>query len=152
MQPIHLAIGAVEGLITAAVLVFVYDARPDMLYCAGMKKKDLNMSFQKVIGVLAVLAVLIGGGLSLAAFAYPDGLEWSIEKLTGSGELESKGKIYDNAENIQKTTALLPDYSFKNSDSAFGTTFSGIIGGVVVVGACVGSCYAFKFFRKKKSL
>ena len=31
MQPIHLAIGLVEGLITAAVLVFVYEARPEML-------------------------------------------------------------------------------------------------------------------------
>lgn len=30
MQPIHLAIGLVEGLITAAVLVFVYEARPEM--------------------------------------------------------------------------------------------------------------------------
>ena len=28
MQPIHLAIGLVEGLITAAVLCFVYEARP----------------------------------------------------------------------------------------------------------------------------
>ena len=28
MQPIHLAIGAVEGCITAAVLVFLYEARP----------------------------------------------------------------------------------------------------------------------------
>ena len=32
MQPIHLAIGLVEGLITAAVLVFVYEARPEILY------------------------------------------------------------------------------------------------------------------------
>ena len=32
MQPIHLAIGLVEGLITAAVLCFVYDARPELLW------------------------------------------------------------------------------------------------------------------------
>ena len=31
MQPIHLAIGLVEGLITAAVLVFIYEARPEIL-------------------------------------------------------------------------------------------------------------------------
>ena len=31
MQPIHLAIGLVEGLITAAVLCFVYQARPELL-------------------------------------------------------------------------------------------------------------------------
>ena len=32
MQPIHLAIGAVEGCITAAVLVFLYEARPSLLW------------------------------------------------------------------------------------------------------------------------
>ena len=31
MQPIHLAIGLVEGLITAAVLLFVYESRPELL-------------------------------------------------------------------------------------------------------------------------
>ena len=31
MLPIHLAIGLVEGLITAAVLLFVYEARPELL-------------------------------------------------------------------------------------------------------------------------
>ena len=35
MQPIHLAIGLVEGLITAAVLLFVYDARPKLLRECG---------------------------------------------------------------------------------------------------------------------
>lgn len=31
MQPIHLAIGLIEGLITAAVLLFLYEARPELL-------------------------------------------------------------------------------------------------------------------------
>ncbi|MCI7740487.1 MAG: energy-coupling factor ABC transporter permease, partial [Lachnospiraceae bacterium] len=31
MQPIHLAIGFVEGLITTAVLLFIYEARPEIL-------------------------------------------------------------------------------------------------------------------------
>ena len=31
MQPIHLAIGLIEGLITSAVLVFVHDSRPELL-------------------------------------------------------------------------------------------------------------------------
>ena len=35
MQPIHLAIGLVEGLITAAVLCFVYEARPELLWGVG---------------------------------------------------------------------------------------------------------------------
>ena len=31
MQPIHLAIGLVEGLITAAVLLFIYETRPELI-------------------------------------------------------------------------------------------------------------------------
>jgi cobalt/nickel transport system permease protein len=152
MQPIHLAIGFVEGLITAAVLIFVQEARPEMLYgVSGEEKKEGRFSFKKTLAVLAVLAVLIGGGLSLVASQYPDGLEWSIAKITGSTEVEAAGGIYDTAESVQETTALLPDYAFKGSDSAFGTTFSGIVGGIVVVGVCVGACYAFKFFRRKKA-
>ena len=151
MQPIHLAIGFVEGLITAAILVFVHDARPEMLY-HGTKSAVSNgrFSFKKTVTILAVLAIVIGGGLSLAASSYPDGLEWSIEKITGSTEIESEGDIYEKADSIQEATALLPDYAFKDSDSSFGTTFSGIVGGIVVIVVCVGACYIFKFFRKKR--
>ena len=152
MQPIHLAIGFVEGLITAAVLVFVHEARPELLYgSTEAEKKEGRFTFKKTMVVLAVVTVLIGGGLSLVASSNPDGLEWSIEKITGSTEVESDGGIYETAGAVQETTALLPDYAFKGSESSFGTTFSGVLGSVIVVGVCVGACYAFKFFRKKKA-
>ena len=152
MQPIHLAIGFVEGLITAAVLVFVHEARPELLYCSTeAEKKEGRFTFKNTLVVLAVVTVLIGGGLSLVASSNPDGLEWSIEKITGSTEVESDGGIYDTVGSVQETTALLPDYAFKGSESSFGTTFSGVLGSVIVVGVCVGACYAFKFFRKKKA-
>ena len=152
MQPIHLAIGFVEGLITAAVLVFVHEARPELLYCSTVsEKKEGKFSFKNTLVVLAVLTVFIGGGLSLVASSNPDGLEWSIEKLTGSTEVEADGGIYETAGSVQETTALLPDYAFKDSESSFGTTFSGIVGSVIVVGVCVGACYIFKFFRKKQT-
>ena len=151
MQPIHLAIGFVEGLITAAVLVFVHEARPELLYgSTEAEKKEGRFTFKNTLVVLAMVTVLIGGGLSLVASSNPDGLEWSIEKITGSTEVESDGEIYETAGAVQETTALLPDYAFKGSESSFGTTFSGVIGSVIVVGVCVGACYAFKFFRKKK--
>ena len=152
MQPIHLAIGFVEGLITAAVLVFVHEARPELLYgSTEAEKKEGRFTFKNTLVVLAVVTVLIGGGLSLVASSNPDGLEWSIEKITGSTEVESDGEIYETVGSVQETTALLPDYAFKGSESSFGTTFSGVIGSVIVVGVCVGACYAFKFFRKKKA-
>lgn len=150
MQPIHLAIGLVEGLITAAVLVFVYEARPELLYANAQESgQKARFSFKKTIAILAAAAAFIGGALSLAASAYPDGLEWSIERLTGATEIEAAGSAYETAEAIQETTSLLPDYAFRNSDSLLGTTFSGIVGAAVVAGVCVAACFAFKFFKKK---
>ena len=125
MQPIHLAIGFVEGLITAAVLLFVYEARPEMLMEVQENKKTGKISFKKTVVVLGITAVLIGGGLSLFASSNPDGLEWSIEKITGSTEMDAKGTdVYTAAEGVQEKTALLPDYAFKDSESTLGTSFS----------------------------
>lgn len=151
MQPIHLAIGLIEGLITAAVLCFVYEARPELLWGIGEAKvrKEGRLTGKQTIAVLGVAAVLIGGGLSLAASSFPDGLEWSIEKVTGSTELEAESGIYKTAASLQEATALLPDYSFPDSDTAVGTSFSGVAGGLVVVVVCVGGCYLFKLFRRK---
>lgn len=150
MQPIHLAIGLVEGIITAAVLVFIYEARPELLW--GYKKeseKSGRFSAKKTVGILAVVALIIAGAVSLFASAYPDGLEWSMEQVAGTTELEAEGTLQSIAANIQEVTAILPDYSFKNTETAAGTSFSGIVGGIIVMGLCVGICYLFKFFQKK---
>lgn len=150
MQPIHLAIGFVEGLITAAVLVFVHEARPELLFRSSeAERTEGRFSFKNTIAILAATAALIGGLLSLAASSYPDGLEWSIERLTGSTELEADGGLYQAAGSIQESTSLLPNYTFKGSESALGTAFSGIIGCLAVIAVCVGACRLFNFFRKK---
>ncbi|MCR5671083.1 MAG: energy-coupling factor ABC transporter permease [Butyrivibrio sp.] len=151
MQPIHLAIGFVEGLITAAVLVFVNEARPELLWGAGEKTtEEGKLSFKNTITVLGVLAAIAGGIVSLFASAFPDGLEWSMEKVAGTTELEAAGGVYDTMAGIQETTSLLPDYAFKGSEAAIGTSFSGIVGALVVVAILVGASYAFKFFKSKK--
>lgn len=151
MQPIHLAIGFVEGLITAAVLIFIYEARPEMLW--GHKSSDREegkLSREKTVGILAITALVIGGLLSLAASALPDGLEWSMEKVTGSAELTAAGEAYETASQIQETTALLPDYGFKTGESFLGTSFSGIVGALVVIFVCVLCCYVLKLFKRKR--
>ncbi len=152
MQPIHLAIGFVEGLITAAVLIFVHEARPELLWGVGESTepvKEGRLSFKTTIIALAVAAAVCGGVVSLFASAFPDGLEWSMEQVAGTSELEAEGGAYDAAAGIQETTSLLPDYAFKNNESAVGTSFSGIVGSLVVVGVMVGASYAFKFFKSK---
>ena len=152
MQPIHLAIGFVEGLITAAVLVFVHEARPDLLWGVGESEntaKEGKLSFRGTIIAIAVAAAICGGAISLFASAFPDGLEWSMEQVAGTTELEAEGGAYETAAGIQETTSLLPDYAFKDSESAVGTSFSGIVGALVVVAVTVGASYAFRFFRNK---
>lgn len=151
MQPIHLAIGLVEGLITAAVLCFVYEARPKMLWGGDFAEKEGRFGFRKTLVILTAAAALIAGVVSLFASALPDGLEWSMEKTAGTTELAASGGAYELAENIQSATALLPDYAFSFSDSAAGTTVSGLVGGALVIALCIAACYGLKFFRKEKN-
>ncbi len=154
MQPIHLAIGFVEGLITAAVLIFVHETRPELLWGVPAESEEATdnsrMSYKKVLVILAVLALLIGGGLSYAASAFPDGLEWSMEQVAGTSELEAEGSAYETADSIQSTTAFLPDYGFKNSENAAGTATSGIVGGLIVAGLCAAIAFALKGARREK--
>lgn len=151
MQPIHLAVGLVEGLITSAVLCFIYEARPELLWCISEKReqKEGRLSLRQTVAALGILTLFLGGGLSLLASAYPDGLEWSIEKVMGSTALEAGEGIYEAAASIQETAALLPDYGFKNSDAAIGTSFSGVAGALVVTVVCVAGCCLLKLFKKK---
>lgn len=154
MQPVHMAIGFVEGLITASVLVFLYEVRPALLWgyqnTTEEKNGKVRLSYKGTIAVLAVTAMVMGGLFSLMASANPDGLEWSVEKITGSAELTAQGSTYSNAQKIQKKTALLPNYSWENSDSYIGTTFSGLIGGAAVIVVCVVCCYFLRFIKKRK--
>ena len=151
MQPIHLAIGFIEGLIISAVLCFIYEARPELLWSKRkeVEHKEGKMTLKKVIAIISIVTVLIGGGFSLFASEYPDGLEWSIEKLTSSTDIEKDLEVYDKFENAQSVTAILPDYSFKESDSYIGTSVSGVVGSLIVVGVCVSGCYIFNIFKKR---
>lgn len=147
MMPIHIAIGLGEGLATGAVLIFVRRNMPetDVMQPDAPKASRLNMAW-----VFGLAALVIGGGLSLIASGKPDGLEWSIGKVTGAEEVESGGgAVYDLAQRIVDFLAILPDYSFKGSDSWFGTTFSGIVGAAVCA-LLVGGA-AWLLCRRKKS-
>ena len=159
MQPIHLAIGLVEGVVTAAVLVFVLESRPALL-------RDVNPgaegkgSLKSTLAVLAAVVVLVGGGLSLLASSNPDGLEWALFGNEEAGYSQNMGldeedfgvqsKAADTAESIQTATSFLPDYAFPNSDSAAGTTVSGLVGSAMVAGVAVVICLAGGFFRRKR--
>ena len=161
MQPIHLAIGLVEGLITSAVLLFVYEARPELLMDVNASSESGRCSLKTTLVILAVAVAVVGGGLSLLASSNPDGLEWSMFGNSESGYSENMGLDEESygvssgaaevAASIQDKTAFLPDYAFSGSDSAAGTTVSGLLGSVIVAVAAVAVCMAGGFFRKKKA-
>jgi cobalt/nickel transport system permease protein len=112
MQPIHLAIGVVEGLVTATVLSFVYKARPEMLAASFESSQHaLRPARALLIGFLAA-TLLTAGMLSWYASAHPDGLEWAIAKVTGKEEIsKSESGIIPALASLQQKTSFFPDYS-----------------------------------------
>jgi cobalt/nickel transport system permease protein len=115
MQPIHLAIGTVEGLATAALVGFLAQARPEALLTipANTPATPFTRPLRPVLLGLLLAAALLGGLVSWLASVRPDGLEWSIAKLTGHEELPSPAnRTHVQAAHLQQQTALLPDYNF----------------------------------------
>ena len=145
MQPIHLAIGVVEGLVTAALLATVRSARPEVLATSLEDKPYRGAPLRPPILGGILLALVAGGLLSWFASAWPDGLEWSMEKTSGSPELEARDAVHQTLAGVQERTAFLPDYGFRSMQSAAagggtawpavsaGTSLSGILGGSIVV-------------------
>uniref|UniRef100_UPI0025B63F2C energy-coupling factor ABC transporter permease n=1 Tax=Paramuribaculum intestinale TaxID=2094151 RepID=UPI0025B63F2C len=136
MLPIHLAIGLCEGVATGAVLCFVGSYKPDMLYeadhvAASSKSGKMTGRTKTVIGVFAALALVMAVSFTWIASSDPDGLEWSISRLTGSTEL---------APAVTPATAIMPDYD---------STFAGVLGGLIVVALLWGFCSIL--FRKAQS-
>ncbi|TGE38173.1 cobalamin biosynthesis protein CbiM [Desulfosporosinus fructosivorans] len=113
MQPIHLAIGAVEGLVTAAIVTYIWNQRPEIIEKAASGQAIGNVSIKKVVAGMVAIAVITGGGLSWFASSNPDGLEWAMTKTAGTAELEAPDGIHQQLSELQSKTAFLPDYSFK---------------------------------------
>ncbi|MDR2394260.1 MAG: energy-coupling factor ABC transporter permease [Treponema sp.] len=151
MQPIHLAIGLIEGIITAGVLCYVHRVRPELLSSAVEDTPiPQTLSTNKILVSFLVLTILVGGLLSLFASAYPDGLEWSIEKVTGTAELEREGSVYETTASVVETTAFMPDYGFAGNEegSALGTATAGILGSIITIVLAGGIGFIIHVARK----
>lgn len=145
MQPIHLAIGFVEGIATAGVVSFIWKNRPEILEHTLHEQPLGNLRIGNIIISLIAATALMGGIVAWYASERPDGLEWSIEKVAGSSELENKDQvIHDKLARFQNNTSILPDYSFRKDtlepadghtvfSSRTGTSLAGIIGGLAVL-------------------
>ena len=154
MQPIHLAIGLIEGVITAAVLCFVYKMRPEIMESTFAKTAiPKGVPMKKVLIALAAVTLLTGGALSNFASSDPDGLEWAVEKTAGAGGLEADGAVFDGAASIRQAVAFMPDYDFKDAgeeDSGIGTAVAGIVGGVITFAAAGAAAIGISVFKKRR--
>jgi cobalt/nickel transport system permease protein len=149
MLPIHLAIGVVEGLVTAAVVLFVHRTEPELLERSAARRRLGGLRLRPVVVGLAAAALLAGGVLSWFASTHPDGLEWSLARVTGTAdEPQAESAAHDAAAKAQEKTAILPGYGTKDRDvqaggggsagaddasTAAGTTTAGVVGALIVL-------------------
>lgn len=125
MTGIHLAIGLGEGIATAAILIFVAKSRPDLITDVSHRVGYSKRNMKRLLWGFGIATVIMGGGLAFLASEYPDGLEWSIQKLTGSTEIEGRSSaIAAGMARMQSYTSVMPDYE---------NTLSGILGALMVV-------------------
>ena len=145
------------GVCVGVVVEFVEQSEPNIVVSGRPAAAG------RTIGVLAVLSLVIGGVVSWYASAHPDGLEWSIERLTGKTEVaENADSVHNTAARIQEKTAFLPDYSFPakaetesagaNEGEAWGvpsagTTVSGLVGGTLTL---LLAAFAGWLFRRRE--
>lgn len=138
MVPIHMAIAIGEGIATAAVLIFVARTRPQFLHLAcDPEKARFNLSPKALVATIGAAALCIGLGLAAFASSLPDGLEWAVQKLAGEETAGSTSALAAQAQNIQDTTALFPDYTF--TSGSFSAAWIAALCGLLVT-ACL--CYA----------
>lgn len=168
MQPIHLAIGIVEGFVTAGVVNYVRTVRPEILdSSAHATPLAAGVSLRNVLIGFVALGVVTGGALSWFASTHPDGLEWSIGKIAGRGELpEPEDGVAAASKRLQEKTAFLPGYGFqpgadepgqrKEGTPAWpavdaGASVSGLVGGVLVLAVAFGIGWAVRAFRRRSA-
>lgn len=138
MLSVHFVIGIVEGAATEGVIAFVRKARPELV---SIGKRENKISVRRVAVAFLLLALLVGGFVSLYAASAPDGLEWSIEKIAGTAELEARSDVHSASAELQNKTSLLPDYSLSGFASWFGTSVSGVVGSVAVLAMAGGIAF-----------
>ena len=133
MQPVHLAIGLVEGVVTAALLTFLHSARPE-LFTGKALPSGVG---RRVLAGMLMAALFAAAGLSWFASSKPDGLEWSIARATGNSPPPAVEGVHATLARIQGKLAFLHGYSVpagneEKADRA-GTSQAGVVGGGITL-------------------
>jgi len=151
MLPIHLAIGIVEGLATAAIVLFVRRSGPELLDRAALGARAAAAPMRPLLTTLAAAALFTGGVLAGFASTQPDGLEWSVERVAASAPPSAAPQgLHARLASLQQRLAWLPSYELPaGRDDATpagrpaapgawpavkpGTSLAGVVGGAVTL-------------------
>ena len=167
MVGVHILIGLVEGIITAAVLVYLRQVRPDII-ASDIDGGKNRFSRKTVLASFCFFTIVIEGGISLFASSFPDGLEWSYKERPNEPDfktiVENKSSAVEAADELQTKYSPMPDYSKRTQSlgqaasentesadvSAAWTSFAGVLGSVITMIAVWGiTTVAVKSKRQK---
>ena len=122
---------------------------------------EAKRSLNSTVAILAIVALVVGGGLSLFASGNPDGLEWALFGNADGGYSQNMGldeenfgvesSVAEKAESVQEKTSFLPDYAFPGSESAVRNIGIRNSRSAMVAALAVLISIAGKFFRKKNN-
>jgi cobalt/nickel transport system permease protein len=136
MQPIHLAIGLLEGVATAMILAFVCRARPEIQTQVMAARPVANLPLRGIILAFLAAAIITGGLLSNFVSEHPDGLEWAIARVTGSAELPPPpDSLHPMLARLQEQLTLFPGDPATSAAPAAGSV--GLVGGAVTLLLCL---------------
>lgn len=159
MTGVHLITGIIEGVITATVIAYLVQVRPQIL--SENIRTTARLSLKAVTISLVVITIITASGLSLLASGSPDGLEWSYLERPDDHNfkpiVENPSPAIAAADQIQSKFSLLPDYTIRSSAigsvnqegeiAAGWTSFAGVCGAFVTMLAIV---VISRFTRQKK--
>jgi len=139
LQPIHLVIGLMEGLITGSILWFIYQMRPELFYQPNKTALNINKQSGKLLPSLMGISLLLIGGSTLLSSNLPDGLEWSLLKL----------------EQIAPITAITSNWhqwlgDIQTQLSVYSTNHSSVLGILVALVALVGCLIGGSIYQRIK--
>ncbi len=124
MQGIHLAIGIAEGIFTAVIVVLA-------------NKTELSKKFSYS---LCGISLVLSGFIAQYASTKPDGLEWSLLKMSESFTYQTQGYLYSMFEYIQTKTAVL---------SNIPDTFANL-SGLIILSVLMFGVYSVIMFKNKE--
>lgn len=141
MGSTHALIGIGEGLVTAALVAYLYSVRPDLLRDEARNAGvHLNRGVTVTLAALAIMAA----GLSFMASSAPDGLEW-VYFEQGLGDANA----VTQAPRLLGEGGPLANYQVAGLDNgALGSAIAGLVG-LTIVGSLL---TAIANRRRKQSL